>query len=116
MTGASMGREAALAIGTGFSMTAGGASEFAGVFFATAFFAATFLTATFFTPTFFAAFFAVFFAGAFFAALFRADFTIFSAVGISKRSSVVFLLIRKSIGKSDASIFAVGRRSRKREW
>jgi hypothetical protein len=42
------------------------------------------------------------------AAVLRAGFALLSAEGISKRSSVVFLLIRESSGKSDASFFPSG--------
>ena len=89
-------------------MTAAGASEAAGAFFAGAFFTAVFFAATFFSATFFTAFLAAFFAGAFLAAVLRAGFALLSAEGISKRSSVVFLLIRESSGKSDASFFPSG--------
>lgn len=93
-----MGRGATLARGAGFSETAGADSGVAGIFFATVFLATVFLAATFFV-----AFLAAFFAGAFLAAVLRAGFALLSAEGISNRSSVVFLLIRESCGKSDAS-------------
>ena len=123
--GASMGRGATLLIGAGFSTTAGGVSEVVGAFFATAFLEAAFFgttissviffVATFFTATFFTAFLAgAFLAGAFFAAALRAGFALLSTAGISKRSSVVFLLIRESFGKSEASFLPDGWRRGKR--
>jgi hypothetical protein len=93
-------------MGAGFPMTAGGASEAAGAFFATAFFAVVFLAATFFAATFFTAFFAAFFAGAFLAAVLRAGFALLSAEGISKSSSVVFLLIRESVGEIGCAVLS----------
>ena len=77
-------------MGAGAGFSAAGASDaaFAEAFFAGAFFAAFLATA--------------FFAGVFFTAALRAGFAAFSgafAVGVSKRSSVVFLLILRVVEK-----------------
>ena len=77
-------------MGAGFSAAGGGSGA--------AFFAADFL-ATVFLVVFFATVFlaATFFTAAFLAAVLRAGFAAGSAGAISKRSSVVFLLIRLSV-------------------
>jgi hypothetical protein len=91
-------------MGAGAGIGFGGAAAFVSegtaiaVFFAAAFFVAAFFAGIFFAAVFFTAFLAV----VFLAAVFRAGFAAFggdSAVGMSKRSSVVFLLIRESVGK-----------------
>ena len=82
-------------VGIGFGGSAAGASEGVG---AAVFFETAFLTVVFFA----AAFFTAFLATVFFAADFRGGFAAFggdSAAGESKRSSVVFLLIRESVGE-----------------
>ncbi len=75
-------------------------------------FSAGTLDAAFFAGAFFAAFLATaFFAGVFFTAALRTGFAAFSgafAAGVSKRSSVVFLLIRESVGKWDAPFLPDG--------
>lgn len=82
-------------VGIGFGGAAAVVSEepAVAVFFVAVFFVAAFFAGFFFAAVFFTAFLAV---------VFRAGFAAFggdSAVGMSKRSSVVFLLIRESVGK-----------------
>ena len=93
---------AGASMGAGFSAAGGGGAGCSATFLVTAFFAATF----------FAAFLAgVFFAATFFVAVLRAGFSGFSersAGGISKRSSVVFLLIRESFGEIGLGWFLLG--------
>lgn len=102
-----MGAGAGIGATAGFSEAGASDGAFTDAFFAGAFLATAFF-ATFLTTAFFAAAVLV---TVFFTAVLRAGFAAFSgggALGVSKRSSVVFLLIRESCGKSDASFFPDG--------